>query len=384
MCQHDALLAASAADLTVFAVVVGARLLVPLLILRYPLPAILAALVIDAADQTIFQQLTDLDLTSYQGYDKALDVYYLAIAYISTFRNWRHPAALTVATFLWYYRLVGVTQFELTEWRALLLIFPNTFEYFFIFFEVVRLKWSTSRVSARFVLWSAAAIWVFVKLPQEWWIHIAQLDFTDFMKEDVFGVDGTDSWGTALANRPAVTALVLALVTGLVVVAVVVWRRLPPGDHPVTFDADRIWPRDDPPVVPATWTDGLVEKIVLLSLVLVIFTEGIPALSASIPLILAGVAVIVVANAFVSQALRRRPLFTGAWASAGSAFVVTAVVNTVIWVLVSVLVPTDDRGASTLATAFYLLLVSLIITLFDRYRPRRALSGLRLDPAAIG
>lgn len=36
----------------IFTVVVGARLLVPLLIFRYPLPAILACLVIDGVDQT--------------------------------------------------------------------------------------------------------------------------------------------------------------------------------------------------------------------------------------------------------------------------------------------------------------------------------------------
>ena len=95
------MIAASGADLTIFAIVVLVRLLAPLLIFRFPLPAIIVCLVVDAADQTIFQQFTDLDLTSYQGYDKALDIYYLTIAYISTFRNWSHPAGLAVATFLW-------------------------------------------------------------------------------------------------------------------------------------------------------------------------------------------------------------------------------------------------------------------------------------------
>ena len=36
--------------------VILARLLVPLLIPRFPLPAIIAALVIDGVDQTIFQR----------------------------------------------------------------------------------------------------------------------------------------------------------------------------------------------------------------------------------------------------------------------------------------------------------------------------------------
>ena len=101
-------------DLLIFVVVVGLRLFVPLLIPRFPLPAILAALVIDAADQTIFQNNTDLDLTGYQGYDKALDIYYLTIAYLSTLRNWTDPFAFGVARFLWYYRLVGVLLFELS------------------------------------------------------------------------------------------------------------------------------------------------------------------------------------------------------------------------------------------------------------------------------
>ena len=42
--------------------------------------------------------------------------------------------------FLYYYRMVGVILFEITQVRAILFIFPNTFEYFFIFVEAVRLR----------------------------------------------------------------------------------------------------------------------------------------------------------------------------------------------------------------------------------------------------
>src|SRR5690606_2590536 len=78
-------------DEMVFVLVVGSRLLVPLLVFRFPLPAVLAALVIDAADQTIFERFTDFSLVNYQSYDKALDIYYLSLAYLSTLRNWAHP-----------------------------------------------------------------------------------------------------------------------------------------------------------------------------------------------------------------------------------------------------------------------------------------------------
>src|SRR3954470_2919504 len=107
---------ATGLDLTIVVVVVGLRLLVPLLIPVFPLPAILAALVIDAADQTVFQ--TQLSPTfwhsiedGYQGYDKSLDIYYLTMAYVATLKNWTNVFAVQVGRFLWYYRLFGVTLF---------------------------------------------------------------------------------------------------------------------------------------------------------------------------------------------------------------------------------------------------------------------------------
>ena len=62
-------------------------MLLPLLILRYPLPALIGCLVLDGVDQTIFQ-LFGYDPPGYQSYDKAMDVFYLAIAYLATLRNW--------------------------------------------------------------------------------------------------------------------------------------------------------------------------------------------------------------------------------------------------------------------------------------------------------
>ena len=176
----------AADDTAVVVVVVAARLLVPLLIPRFPL-VIIAALVLDGIDNGVLAQFTDVDLSPdgpYQSWDKALDIYYLAIAYLATMRNWSSDAAFRVSQFLFYYRLVGVMLFELLDSRLMLLIFPNTFEYFFIAYEVIRLRFDPSRVSARFWLLTAAALWVFVKLPQEYWIHIAQRDMTDTIVEN--------------------------------------------------------------------------------------------------------------------------------------------------------------------------------------------------------
>ena len=145
-------------DLVVMLVVLGLRLFVPLAIPKYPLPAGILSLVIDGLDKGIFQAFTDMNLDWYQGYDKALDVYYLAIAYLSTMRNWGNLAAFGMSRFLWYYRLVGVLLFEFSQIRAMLLLFPNTFEYFFLFYEGVRTRWNPKRLGVAAVIAAAFAI----------------------------------------------------------------------------------------------------------------------------------------------------------------------------------------------------------------------------------
>ena len=75
---------------------IGGRFLLPLLIPRFPLPAIIACLVLDAADQTIFQAF-GFDPPGYQSYDKAMDIFYLAIAYLATMRNWDEPAGASAS-----------------------------------------------------------------------------------------------------------------------------------------------------------------------------------------------------------------------------------------------------------------------------------------------
>ncbi len=360
----------AADDATVFAIVLALRLLVPLAILRFPLPAILAALVIDAADQTIFQTMTNIDLEefNYQGYDKALDVHYLAIAYIATFRNWKSGVAIAVAAALWYYRLVGVTLFELTEWRPLLILFPNTFEYFFILFAIVRLRYDTDRLSTRQIVGAAAAIWVFIKLPQEYWIHIAQLDVTDFVKEDLLGVDPSEGWGAAFGNRPGVAVLLVAAGIALVAGLGWGWRRLPPGDHPITFDADALpGARSHDPFPPRRWQDGLGEKIVLLTLIMIIFAQAIEGTTATTGEIVFGVAVLVTANAGLTQLVRGRET---SWRTVVRAFVTTLAVNATALLALTVLLP-NEEDEPFWSTAFFLLLLSLIISLYDRYRPPR-------------
>ena len=372
-------------NLVVMLVVLGLRLFVPLAIPKYPLPAGILSLVIDGLDKGIFQAFTDMNLDWYQGYDKALDVYYLAIAYLSTMRNWSNLAAFGMSRFLWYYRLVGVLLFEFSQIRAMLLLFPNTFEYFFLFYEGVRARWNPKRLGVAAVIAAAFAIWVFIKVPQEYWIHVAQLDFTDTFKELVLGVPADTGWGAAFgANMPVTVALLVLLVVLVILARWLIVAKLPPADWGFTLSADAHGLGVTPEQVLAAqrraaqrlFDGALVEKIVLVSLITIIFAEVLPAIQAQPLHVAYGVALIIIANTVVSQWLVKRGV---EWHSAVREFVVMAVVNLVILGLFSVILPGMSVPLDAPATLFGLALLTLLVTLYDRFRPyydaRRELEG---------
>jgi hypothetical protein len=375
-------------ELIVVAVILS-RLIVPLFIFRFPLPAILACLVIDGIDQTIFQTIApDADLSGYQSYDKALDVYYLVIAYIATLRNWTNQVAVYVARFLIFYRLVGVVLFELSGVRELLFIFPNTFEYFFIFYEAVRLFWDPRRMSPKVLVGATAFIWIFIKLPQEWWIHIAQLDTTDFIQETIFGVDVSTSWIDTFAARPWI---VVIAVVAVAVAAYALWwlakRYLPARDRPLTIDADAEPGRSVPVqrlaaererMMERVLRPGLWEKYGLIVLTSIIFGQmlNVHAEPLQLSIILA---IVVIANAAISTAFERRGFGPR---NAFVQFIATGLLNLAILVaILLVLRFVSGEELELERVGFMLLLITLLTTLHDRYRPEYV---ARFTPAKAG
>jgi len=341
----------------VMLVVVLARFGLPFLIPRFPLPAILACLVLDAADQTIFQIFTDAPLTGYQSYDKALDIFYLAVAFISTFRNWTLPLALVVAQFLYFYRLLGVVLFETLEYRWLLLVFPNTFEYFFIAIEAVRTRWSLQRMSTKAIYGTAAFIWIVIKLPQEYWIHIAKMDVTDTLRDHPW------TWG--------ILAGLVALGLGIVVF---LWKIAPSPDTRLAFDVRKQFGGISPrPGVRSFERSEIIEKIFLLGMIAVIFGHVLPGVRMSGWGIFAVVAVFVVVNAVVSFGWRFREAdLVGV--AAQLAF--TLALNLGIVGLYFVVTPSRDERVPVTNTLFYLVLLSVLIALYDYYRRFRHPSAL--------
>jgi hypothetical protein len=341
----------------VFWTVVFLRFAVPLLIPRWPLPAVLASLVLDAADQTIFQSF-GYDPPFYQSYDKAMDVFYLSIAYLASLRNWSNLHAVKVSRFLFFYRQIGVLLFELTGVRALLLIFPNTFEYFFIAYEGIRARRNPLRYSLRFWVLVAAGIWIFVKLPQEYWIHVAELDFTDTVRDVAwFG--------------PVV-------VIGLLALAAVLWfvvrPRLRPPDWRLRLTADPLPTAIDQASERAAFRAEhgrvfgwpAVEKIFLIGIISVIYGRVLPGVDVSDFQLFLGIAFFVVVNSAIGLWAARRGY---GWDSAAISFAVVFGLNVLIVFLENLLLNRSGDGLSLGDTFFFIFLFSILTVLYDRYHP---------------
>ncbi|MDQ2654125.1 MAG: hypothetical protein M3Z20_13920, partial [Chloroflexota bacterium] len=320
-------------DVWLVLLVVGARLLIPLAIPRYPLPASVAAIVADLVDGTIaFYAFANVGMTDYQGYDKAFDVYYLSIQYLSTMRNWDNLVAFNIARMLFYYRLAGGLLFDLTQVRAMFLFFPNTFEYFFLFYEAVRLRWNPRRLSPAQLIGAAFAIWVFIKIPQEYWIHVAQLDTHD-VKEGMLRVPADTSWLSIIGQLSALFIALAAVV--VVTIAGVRWfieHRLPPADWRLAFNADahgRDVDDDDMRTAQKISARRLVdaellEKSVLMSVVTISFWRILPEVRAEALPTAVVAAIIIVANTAISEWLVRRGK---RWRSVFTQFIMTAAAN---------------------------------------------------------
>jgi hypothetical protein len=213
----------------------------------------------------------------------------------------------------------------------------------------------------------AAAIWVFVKFPQEWWIHIAQLDLTETLAEvPWFGP---------------------AIVAALVVLGLVWWfavrPRQPAPDWFWHVAADPLPPDAVTVAARNRWvaahgrlmSAGTLEKVVLVGLLWVIYAQVLPGTQATNGQLSVGTAAFVVVNAAASLWVARsargvEPMLV--------AFGLRVLMNVGLVVLAGWLVTRGGGELNRANALFFVLLLSLIMLLDDRYRP---VHEMRFSPA---
>jgi hypothetical protein len=177
---------------TLEVLVIGAiRILGSLPVLRWPLAGGILAILVDLSDLLLRDVLDLGGIPDYQSFDKWVDQVYLG-AFLVVALRWSGPErAISVGLYL--FRLVGFVAFELTGERALLLLFPNVFEPWFLCVAAIH------RFRPRFV-WRPAtivavlAVLVAIKEVQEWALHgarlfdgISSLDFLEIVRRWLFG-----------------------------------------------------------------------------------------------------------------------------------------------------------------------------------------------------
>jgi hypothetical protein len=140
--------------------------------LKWPLAGGLLAIFVDLTDLYLMNVLDLGGIPDYQLFDKLADQVYLAVFLVVALR-WAGPER-SISVVLYAFRLVGFVLFELTGNRAVLLLFPNVFEFWFLFiaaFHHVRptMSWTRPELAAVLVPLIGA------KEVQEWALHWARL-----------------------------------------------------------------------------------------------------------------------------------------------------------------------------------------------------------------
>ncbi len=152
-------------------VIAAVRIAGSLPVLRWPFLGGLLAILVDLSDLLLRDVLDLGGVPDYQSLDKWLDQVYLG-AFLAVALRWVGPAR-TVAVALYLFRLVGFVAFEITHERALLLLFPNAFEFWFIAVAALGdervARWSRGRLAL------LLAILTGLKEVQEWALHGARL-----------------------------------------------------------------------------------------------------------------------------------------------------------------------------------------------------------------
>jgi len=159
-------------------VVVALKVLLPLLILRFPFAAGWANFVLDSVDGDILMP-AGLPESTYQVIDKVTDwLTYVCILIWA----WRGPIRKEIAvTFV--LRSVGQALFLVTRNELWLFFFPNLIEpLFLVYVTIGRLK-GWDRVHGIYRR-RAVVIWVFIllyKLQDEWVTHVGNVDRSEFL-----------------------------------------------------------------------------------------------------------------------------------------------------------------------------------------------------------
>ena len=147
--------------------VVSFRVTVSLLMLWYPLEALLASMLLDVLDSFFFA-FANFDKKQYHNWDKALDYLHYLILLIVICKS---PIFL-VAVGLLVFRSIGHYLFNKTGDHRLFIIFPNIYEYYVLAYLLI-IRFDIVLSINSWQIWLGLFLF---KLAQEYYVHFMPLD----------------------------------------------------------------------------------------------------------------------------------------------------------------------------------------------------------------
>ncbi len=241
-----------------------------------------------------------------------------------------------------------------------------------------------------------AVIWFLFKLPHEWWIHIAQLDATDFIKVKILGASAATSFWRAIIEAPAVTGSLIFVAAILVMVfrryvhvrrsqaaeaktageapkaRIAHWTRpVTAGLAEVVGSSHRLRQKLRVAILRGHTASNvrpkvLIEKIVIVTVVAVIFQQVLPGLEANGVQTALFIALAIIATDFLLRWVVRR---FGIPISPGVDLFVTAVLNFFFVIVFQLIIPFISPKYNLASVLIFASLITLFVTLYDHYRP---------------
>lgn len=150
---------------------IGIRFVSSLPIIRFPLLGVVLAIIVDYFDFEILKFLNHGDLLMYQNLDKSMDLFYLGLAAYASLR-WTNALARRAAIGLFFLRLVGFGLFVVFQTPWLLLLFPNVFEWFYLYYLSYKKFFKKDPVETKKQLFGVLVLLTIPKLAHEYLLHI--------------------------------------------------------------------------------------------------------------------------------------------------------------------------------------------------------------------
>lgn len=158
-----------------YVIATAVRVLVPLLMFRWPLAGVLLSMLTDVSDFAFLNTQTPEAYAFYQSWDRALDLYFYLVS-IPMVMKWKDASSRSIAFAFLGYRMIGQVLFFLAQSRRFLFFFPNFYDNFLVIYLGYVLIFKRSRlIDSPVDVLVIGPLLLIPKIVHEYFLHFLEL-----------------------------------------------------------------------------------------------------------------------------------------------------------------------------------------------------------------